>query len=94
MTKVVMVMTLMILVLVVVLIFMRFDVAYLFSCLIDLLLKLREAKHLLPALLHLLVDCFEVVDLTIKFFILWLWDNDFPLLVSFLPKSFASLAGV
>jgi hypothetical protein len=68
--KVVLVMTLMILVLVVVLIFVHFDVVHLFSCFIDLLLKLRKTKHLLLALLHLLMDCFEVVDLTIKFLVL------------------------
>jgi hypothetical protein len=70
MTKVVMVMTLMILVLVV-LVFACLYIAHLFSCFIDLLLKFGETKHLLPTLLHLLMNCFEVVDLTIKFLALW-----------------------
>ena len=63
-------MTLMILVLVVVPIFVHFDVMHLFSCFIDLLLKLKKTKHLFLALLHLLMDFFEVVDLMIKFIVL------------------------
>jgi hypothetical protein len=65
MTKIVV----MILVLVVVLIYVRFNVAHFFNCFVALLLKLRETKHLLPSLFHLLMDCFKVIDLTIKFLV-------------------------
>ena len=71
MTKVVMIVTIMILVPVVVHVFVLFDVAHLFSCFVNLFLKLRKTKHLLPALLQLLVDCFEVVDLLIELLVLW-----------------------
>jgi hypothetical protein len=56
MTKVVMIVTITILVLVVVHVFMRFDVAHLFSCFVYLPLKLRKIKHFLLALLNMLMD--------------------------------------
>jgi hypothetical protein len=70
MTKIVMVEALVILVLVVVLV-LHFNVAHIFGCFINLFLKFRRMKHLLPALLQLLVDCFNVVDLLIEFLVLW-----------------------
>jgi hypothetical protein len=96
MTKIdVMIMALMILVLVVVLIFVFLDVAHFFSCFIDLLLKLREKKHLLSSLFHLLMDWFEVIDLTIKFLVFWFWADEFPLLVPCLPNErFIPLTGI
>jgi hypothetical protein len=70
MTNIVMIMTLIVLILVIVLI-LRFNIAHLFSCFVNLFLKLRKTKHLLPVLLHLLVDYFEVIDLLIKLLIMW-----------------------
>jgi hypothetical protein len=37
------------------------NVAYFFNYIINFLLKFRETKHLLPALLHLLMNSFEVI---------------------------------
>jgi hypothetical protein len=94
MTKIVKIMTLIVLVLVVVLI-LRFNVTHLFNCFIILFLKLRKMKHLLPMLFHLLVDCFDVIDLLIKILVLQLWADELPLLVPCLPKeNFIPLIGV
>jgi hypothetical protein len=54
MMKIVLVKTLIVLVPIVVLVLL-FNVRHLFSCFINLFLKLRKTKHLLPALLQLLV---------------------------------------
>jgi hypothetical protein len=56
---------LVILVLVIVLV-LQFNVAHLFSSFVNLFLKFRKTKDLLPVLLQLMVDCFEVVDLLIE----------------------------
>jgi len=73
---------------------MWFDVTHLFNRFINLLLQLREVEHLLLALL-LFVDCFEIVDLAIKFIILWLGADSLPLLHPCFPKeSFVSLVSV
>jgi hypothetical protein len=64
--KVVMIATIMILVPVVVHVFVCFDVVHLFSCFVNLPLKLRKTKHFLLVLLNLLMDEFKVVDLLIK----------------------------
>jgi hypothetical protein len=94
MTKSVLVEALVILVPVVVLA-LRFNVAHFLICFINLYLKFRKTKHLLPMLLQLLVDCFEVVDLLIELLVLWFWVDSLPLLVSYLPeKSFVPLVGV
>jgi hypothetical protein len=85
MTKIVMVEALVILVPVVVVV-LCFNVAHFFSCFVNLLLKLKKMKHLLSALLQLLVDCFEVVDLLIQLLVLWFWVDSLPLLVSCLPE--------
>jgi hypothetical protein len=69
MTKVVLVKTLVILVSVVVLV-LHFNVGHSFSCFVNLFLKLRKTKHILLALLQLLVDHFEIVDLLIKLLVL------------------------
>ena len=66
MTNIVLVEALVILDPVVVLV-LRFNVVHFF---VNLFLKLRKTKHLLPALLQSLVDCFEVVDLLIKLLVL------------------------
>jgi hypothetical protein len=70
MTKIVLVEALAVLVPVVVLV-LRFNVVHFFNCFVNLFLKLRKTKHLLPALLQLLVDCFEVIDLLIELLVLW-----------------------
>jgi hypothetical protein len=94
MTKIVLVEALVILVHVVVLV-LRFNVVHFFICFVNLFLKLRKMKHLLLALLQLLVDCFEVVDLLIELLVLWFWVDRLPLLVSYLlEKSFVPLVGV
>jgi hypothetical protein len=52
-------------------------------------------EHLLPVLLHLLVDCFEIVDLTITFIVLWLKADGLPLPDPCFPKeSFAFMVRV
>jgi hypothetical protein len=61
--------------------------AHFFSCIIDLLLKLGEPKHLLSSLLHLLMNSFEVVDLMIKFLISWFRADGLPLLAPCFLKS-------
>jgi hypothetical protein len=43
------------------------NVAYFFNYIINFLLKFRETKNLLPMLLHLLMNIFEVMDLMFKF---------------------------
>jgi hypothetical protein len=94
MMKIVLVEALVILVLVVVLV-LRFNVAHFFSCFVNLFFKLIKTKHLLPALLQLLVDCFEIVDLLVKLLVLWFWADSLPFLVSCLPEeSFVPLVGV
>jgi hypothetical protein len=61
----------------------------------NLFLKLRKMKHLLHVFLHLLGDCFEVIDLLIKLLVLSFWADDLPLLVPCLPgENFVSLIGV
>jgi hypothetical protein len=90
MSKVIMIVTLMskvpIMVLVLLLICVMCDDAHLISCLINLLLNLKELKHLLFALFNLLVDGFEVVDLPIELIILWCRADSLPLLVLCLSK--------
>jgi hypothetical protein len=77
------------------LVVMLLDVAHLFNCIIDLLLKLKETKLLLPMLLHLLTGGIEVIDLTMKFLIPWFQTNDLPLLDPCLLKEIlVSLVGV
>jgi hypothetical protein len=49
-------------------------------------LKLKETKHLLSALLHLLMNSFEVVDLAIEFYILQFRTDCLPLLAPCFPK--------
>jgi hypothetical protein len=72
-----------------------FKVAHFFICFVNLFLKFRKTKHLLLALLQLLLDCFEVVGLLIELLVLWFWVDSLPLLVSYLPKkSFVPLVGV
>jgi hypothetical protein len=80
MMKIVMVMPLIVLIPVVLLI-LRFNVAHFFGCFVNLFLKLRKTKHLLPTLIQLLVDGFEVIDFLIKLLVWWLWANGLPLLV-------------
>jgi hypothetical protein len=91
---IVMVETLIILVPIIVLVFC-FNVTNFFSCFVNLFMKFKKLKHLLPVLLQLLVDCFEVIDLLIKLLVLWLWADSLHFLVSFLPKErFVPLVGV
>jgi hypothetical protein len=94
MMKIVLVEALVILVSIVVLV-LRFNIAHFFSCFVNLFLKFIKMTHLLPALLKLLVDCFEVVDLLIKLLVLWLWADSLPFLVSCLSEeNFVPLVGV
>ena len=82
MTKIVLVEALVILVPIVVLV-LRFNVAHFFSCFVNLFLKFRKTKNLIPALL------------LIKFLVMWFLADSLPLLVSCLPKeSFVPLVGV
>jgi hypothetical protein len=79
----------------VVLVFVRFDVAHVFGCFVDLLLELRETKHILLVHLDLVMDHFKVVDLVIKLLFSWLCTIGLPLLVPCRPdESFVSLIGV
>jgi hypothetical protein len=41
-------------------------VTWLLSCFDDMLLELRDSKHFLLALLNLLVDSFEILDLLVE----------------------------
>jgi hypothetical protein len=81
MTNIVMVEALIILVPIIVLVF-RFNVTNFFSCFVNLFMKFRKLKHLLPALLQLMVDCFQVVDFLIKLLVLWFWADSLHFLVS------------
>jgi hypothetical protein len=54
------------------------DVSHFLSCFIDLLLYLRQPKHFLPSLLHLLVYGFKVADLLIQLLDLWGWASSLP----------------
>jgi hypothetical protein len=56
MMKVVMVASIIILVPIVVHVFVRLDVAHLFSCFLNLPLKVRKTKHFLLGILNLLMD--------------------------------------
>jgi hypothetical protein len=78
----------------VVVLILLFNVPHLFYCFVNLSLKFKKTKHLLPVLLQLLVDFFEVVDLLIKLLVLWLWADGLPLLVPCLSDSFVPLVGV
>jgi hypothetical protein len=74
---------------------MCLNVAHPFSCFVNTFLKLRKTKHLLPALLHLLVGCFKVIYLLIKLLILRFRANNLPLLIPCLPEeSFVPLVSV
>jgi hypothetical protein len=89
-----MIKALIVLILVVVLI-LRLNVAHLFSCFINPFLKLKNTKHLLPALLQLLVDCFEVIDMSIKLLVLWFPADSLPISIPcFLEESFVPLVSV
>jgi hypothetical protein len=84
--------TIMILVPVVVHVFMRFDVAHLFSSFANLSLKLRKTKHFLLALLDLQMDEFKVADLLIKLLFSGWWASDLLLLFPcFSNESFVPL---
>jgi hypothetical protein len=74
---------------------MLFNIVHLFSCFIVPFLELKETKHLLPMLLHLLMDSFKVIDLTIKFLVSRFWVDGLPLLAHcFLEESIISLVRV
>jgi hypothetical protein len=62
------------------------DDTHLLSCLNNFLLNLQEPKHVFSVFFHLLVDSFEILDLSIKRVILWCQANGLPLLVRCLSK--------
>jgi hypothetical protein len=61
------------------------EMTHLFGGFIDLPLEVGELKHLLPLLLHLLMDSFQIPDLLIQFLLLRCWAGSLPLLA----RSFA-----
>jgi hypothetical protein len=85
MTKIIMVAALMSKVPMIMLMLLMFgvlrNVAHFLSCVINFLLELGEPKHLFLVLLYLLVNSFEVVDLSIEFVILLFGADGLPLLV-------------
>jgi hypothetical protein len=71
------------------------NVVHLLDCIINLLLKPREAKHLLFALFNLLVDGFKVVDLLIELIVSWYRTDSLPLLTPCLSEEcLFSLVGI
>jgi hypothetical protein len=54
------------------------NVLHLYSCFIDLLLQLRQLKHLFSSILHMLVYGFKVVDFLVQLLILWCWASSLP----------------
>jgi hypothetical protein len=93
MTNVVMIVTDMILVLVFVHVFVCFDVAHLFSCFVNLPLKLKKQSIFSLCFLDLLMDEFEVVDLLIKLLFSRCWASGLLLLIipCFSDESFIPL---
>jgi hypothetical protein len=66
--KIVMISPIIILIPKVVQVFMRLGIAHVFSCFVNISLEYWKTKHLLPALLHLLVNGLKVTDFLIKLF--------------------------